>query len=133
MKSKISDVVDRLRILREMGFVPGNLAFNKLDKQAIRLTSDPASDPRTYIPKIKIISLADDSIEQDALVCNLFTLEMIPDLLDNLRIQMGEKESITSTRLIDEIRETNHEISILIKSHLRQKKDELCLISQHKQ
>lgn len=100
-----------MRILTEMGFVCGNLAFDRLDKRIVELISNPINfTGNIYAPEIKVRVLETDSI---LLVKDLFTIEMIPDIIDNLRKQLEGKGAV-SIRLKEEINETLHEISLML-------------------
>jgi hypothetical protein len=108
---------DRIRILSQMGFVCGNLAFDRLDKRIVQLISDPINfTGNIYAPEIRVKVLETDSIK---FVKDLFTVEMIPDILDNLNKQLGGTTPV-SARLKEEIQETIHEVSLMLKSLKRE-------------
>jgi hypothetical protein len=86
---------DRIRILSQMGFVCGNLAFDRLDKRIVQLISDPINfTGNIYAPEIRVKVLETDSIK---FVKDLFT-----------------------ARLKEEIQETIHEVSLMLKSLKRE-------------
>lgn len=119
------EVAERTKILTEMGFIRGNLAIDKQDKRIVMLVSDlkiPVG--KVYAPTIDIDSMTGEGKSKAALVRDLVTLEMIPDIMDALRKQMDGKKNLSSERLVEEIRETNHEIALLIKGILRKRKDD---------
>jgi ATP-dependent protease Clp ATPase subunit len=113
---------DRMRILTEMGFICGNLAFDKLNKRVVELISDPINfTGNIYAPEIRTKC---QGLEQILFIRDLFTYEMIPDIIDNLRKQLDGKGPV-SARLKEGMNETLHEISLMLLAIRRAKLETL--------